>query len=109
MDGNWVDMCHKLAVQQRRTPTIGHGILFCFFLLRRSNFESDSGLKPITYVRAGRARHARTAGRKSHGPPAGLNRVIVISASAKALHSIRETVPVVGMGIEIEARPRLCS
>ena len=59
-------------------------------------FESASGLEPITDGHAGRARHARTDGRKSHGP-----RVGVISVSVKALRSMREAVPVVGIDIEI--------
>lgn len=40
---------------------------------------------------------------------AGLTRVAVILASVKALRSMRATFPIVGIGIETEARPSLRS
>jgi hypothetical protein len=40
-------MCHKLAVPQRRTPTIGHGILFWVFLLRPSNSSLPLASSPL--------------------------------------------------------------
>lgn len=75
------------------------------FSVAALEFET-AGLKHIPDGRAGGAHHARTYGRKRRGPHPGSRDS---GFSERALRSMRATFPIVGIGIETEARPSLRS